>query len=125
MKTMKKASIVALVLVGIVFLAVIVGTIARRSLSVSTGRYLEAKNGVAMLVLDNSPIQMSNRTKRDLFDGFDIGDEILVIHDGIQETYPGKTGVYAVFKRGEGTAGDIPQNVVDTLTELGWLESRK
>ena len=53
-----------------------------------------------------------------------MGDKILVIHDDIVETYPGKTGVYAIFKLGDGTADDIPQTVVNGLTELGWLESK-
>ena len=101
-----------------------VGIIAVKGFGISTGRYLKAKNGTSMIVIDNSPIQMSNRTSKtkvELFDKFDVGDEILIIHDGIAETYPGKTGVYAAFKLSEGTSEDIPQTVVKQLTELGWL----
>ena len=87
--------------------------------------YLETKNNTAMFIRDESPIQMSNRTDKELFDGLDIGDKVLVIHTGIEETYPAKTGVYAVFKIGEGTTADIPQKVVNQLVELGWLETNE
>ena len=76
-----------------------------------------------MLILDNSPIEMANRTDKELFNKLVNGDEILVVHDGIAESYPGKTGVYAVFKLKDGTIDDISQNVIDSLVELGWLQS--
>lgn len=120
----KKKWFIPVMVIGFVLGAIVValGVIASKGMGISKGRYLEAKNGSAMLVLDNSPILMSNRTGRDLFAKLNMGDEILVIHDGIAETYPGKTGVYAVFKLSNGTSGDIPQEVVETLTELGWQE---
>ncbi len=115
--------VVAIVFVFALFFALIILMI-NKGYGISKGRYLEAKNGQTMLILDNSPINMSNRTGKDLFDNIEIGDEILVIHDGIAESYPGKAGIYAVFKLRDGTTGDIPQNVVNQLIELGWLESK-
>ena len=110
-------SLVLVVLIGSVcFLAI-------NGYGISHGRYLESKNGQPIFILDNSPITMSNRTAKDLFGNCDVGDKILVIHDGIAESYPGKTGVYAVFKLSDGTTGDIPQNVVNQLIDLGWLET--
>ena len=76
-----------------------------------------------MLILDNSPIQLSDRKNNISFERFDIGDEILVVHDGIEESYPGRTGVYAVLKLSDGTADDIQQEVIKSLVELGWLET--
>ena len=121
----KKKYLIPIVVIGVILILFIAGIsrIVAKGYGVSTGRYLEAKNGTAMLVCDNSPIQMSNRTDKDLFNKLDIGDKILVIHDGIAESYPGKTGVYAVFKLSDGTTGDIPQTVVNELIDLGWLES--
>ena len=106
----------------LVFFVGYVGLFVSKGYGISIGRYLEAKNEYPMLLLDNSPIQMSNRTGKDWFNKLDVGDAILVIHDGIAETYPGKTGVYGIFKLGDGTAGDIPEKVVNQLIELGWLE---
>lgn len=114
--------IVAFALIVVLLFAFII-VVTNKGYGISQGRYLEAKDGQAMLILDNSPIEMSNRTDKKLYDKLDIGDEILVVHDGIAESYPGKTGVYAVFKLRDGTTGDIPQNVVIQLIELGWLES--
>ena len=122
----KKKWIIPVVVIGVicVLLIGVVGILASGSFDMSQGRYLEAKNGQSMFVLDNSPIQMSNRTRKDIFDDLEVGDKILVIHDGIAETYPGKTGAYAIFKLSDGTADDISQTVVNGLTELGWLESK-
>ena len=123
MKKKKWLIPVVIIVVILIFVIVGIGTMVNKGYGISTGLYLEAKDGQALFIRDNSPIEMSNRTKREMFDNFDIGDKILVIHDGIAETYPGRTGVYAVFKIGNGTTGDIPQNVVNQLIELGWLET--
>ena len=123
MKNIKRAIPLMMILAVLVLAAVSIGMMADRGYGISTGLYLESKDGQALFILDNSPIVMSGRTKSDLFGRLEDGDKILVIHDGIQETYPGRTGVYAVFKVGGGTAGDIPQNVVDQLTESGWLDA--
>lgn len=122
----KKLLIFVGIIVGIFVLIVAgIGIMVAKGYGISIGRYLEAKNGTAMFVRDNSPIQMSNRTDKDLFDKLDIGDKVLVIHDGIAESYPGRTGVHAVFKLSEGNTGDIPQKVVNELIELGWLETEE
>jgi len=114
--------IVAFALIIVLFFVFVV-VMTNKGYGISQGRYLEAKDGQAMLILDNSPIEMSNRTDKKLYDKLDIGDEILVVHDGIAESYPGKTCVYAVFKLKDGTIDDISQNVIDSLVELGWLQS--
>ena len=121
----KQRWLIPVIVIGLilVFLIGSVGFLAIKGYGISQGRYLESKNGQPILILDNFPITMSNRTAKDLFDNYDVGDKILVIHDGIAESYPGKTGVYAVFKLSDGTTGDIPQKVVQQLIELGWLET--
>lgn len=110
------------ILIPILFFSILTA-LADKGYGISQGRYLEAKNGQPMLILDNSPIQLSNRKDKISFERFDVGDEILVIHDGIEESYPGQTGVYAVYKLRDGTSDDIPQDVISSLVELGWLES--
>lgn len=122
----KKWLIPVVIIVFVLILALVgIGTMVTKGYGISTGLYLEAKDGQTLLILDNSPIEMSNRTERDLFDNLDTGDKILVIHNGIAESYPGRTGVYAVFKISNGTTGDIPQNVVNQLINLGWLEATR
>ena len=125
MKNKKWLISIAIIVAVLVSVIAGVGTMVNKGYGVSTGLYLEAKDGQSLFIRDNSPIEMSNRTGRDLFDNLDIGDKILVIHDGIAETYPGRTGAYAVFKLNDGTTGDIPQNVVQQLIDLGWLETEE
>jgi len=94
----------------------------KKSLSMSVGRVLITQNGTYMLIDGNSPIVMSNRLKNDkLFEGLENGDKIWVLHDGIQETYPARTGAYVVRKLEDGSVDDIPKGVLDALQELGWV----
>ena len=114
-------------IIGVIVIVFFIGInlMISKGMGISTGLYLEAKNNTSMFIRDESPIQMSNRTDRELIDDLDIGDKILVIHTGIEETYPAKTGVYAIFKIKDGTTGDITQNVINQLIELGWLETNE
>lgn len=114
--------VAVIILIPILFFCILT-TLADKGYGISKGRYLEAKNGQPILILDNSPIQLSDRKNKISFERFDIGDEILVVHDGIEESYPGRTAVYAVLKLSDGTADDIPQTVINSLVELGWLET--
>ena len=91
------------------------------SLSLSTGICLRTQRGECLFIVDNSPIVLSDRIGEDTpFSSLTTGDRLLVLHDGIQETYPARTGVYSVCKTGSGSAADIPQQVIDSLAELGW-----
>lgn len=94
------------------------------SYDLSTGRCLLANNGSILLIDENSPIQLSGvneKTKNKLT----TGDRILVLHDGIQETYPAKTRAYLVLKLGSGSLADIPAQVQQELTDMGWLGEQK
>ena len=94
-----------------------------RSLGFSSGRCLMAENGSVLLVTEQGePIVLSNtREKAGLFDGLSNGDKILVLHDGVQETYPARTGAYALWKTAEGEPSDIPADTLRQLQELGWV----
>ena len=93
-----------------------------RSLGFSSGRCLMAENGSVLLVTEQGePIVLSNtREKAGLFDGLSSGDKILVLHDGVQETYPARTGAYALWKTAEGEPSDIPADTLRQLQEPGW-----
>ena len=121
----KKKWLIPVMIILFILIAFVstVGILISKGYGASTGVYLESKDGAAILVRDNEPIVMSNRTEKDLFGTLDVGDMIFVIHDGINESYPGSTGAYVVFKLSDGTTGDIPQQVVNQLIELGWLQT--
>ncbi len=102
---------------------VTVGILVSKGYGLSTGRFLIADNGSYMLVVDNSPIVMSDRTEnKDLFKNCTNGDKVLVFHNGIAESYPAQSGVYFSIKLKDGYETDIPTEVIDSLTALGWLE---
>ena len=98
-----------------------VGTLLAKGYGASMGVYLVSKDGVAMLIRDNAPIILSSKHNGDMFSDLDVGDKILVIHDGVEESYPARTCVYAVFKLYDGKVSDVPQKVIDELKDLGWL----
>ena len=115
------ATIVAILVLAITW----VGVLISKGYDVSEGVYLETKDGSAIIVCKRTPIKMSNRTNQDLFDNLEIGEKILVIHDGIAESYPARTGAYAVFKRNDGVTGAIPPSVIEEMIALGWIDSAK
>ncbi len=114
--------IILLSFVGVIIaLGVVVGFLAIKGMGLSYGLYLEAKNDSSMMVVDNSPIRMSDSSDRDIFDGLESGDRILVIHGLIAESYPGQTGAYAVIKLWGGDMSDIPPEVIGNLVSMGWI----
>lgn len=126
---MKKTLIKILCIILAVFLlitAVVVigmGVMTVKGYGVTEGRCLITATGSYMLIDENnSPIVMNNRSEKDLFAGLSSGDKILVIHDGIQESYPAGTGVYYCKKLSDGEPEDIQNSVVESLTEMGWLK---
>lgn len=90
------------------------------SMGFSVGRCLVADNGSYLFIDGNSPIVMSTR-KEKIFAGLETGDKILLLHDGIEESYPGGTGAYWCMKLEDGTSADIPEQVIEELAELGWI----
>lgn len=91
-------------------------------MGVSTGCCLVTELGDCMVILEGFPVVMGNQTGREnAFGQLETGDRIWILHDGIQETYPGKTGVYLVVRTGDGDITDIPEQVLDSLRELGWI----
>lgn len=128
---MKKTSIKILCVILAVFLlitAVVVigmGVMVSKGYGITEGRCLITGTGSYMLIDENnSPIEMNNQSDKDLFADLSSGDEILVLHDGIQESYPAGTGVYYCKKLSDGEPEDIPSSVIESLTELGWLEKK-
>ena len=103
---MKKILLILLVLA--LLIGGSVGLMASRSLGVSTGRCLVIGEDTVMLIMDGSPIVMHPRGSAWMLDGLATGDEILVLHDGIRESYPGGTGVYALVRLRGGSMDDIP-----------------
>ncbi len=116
----KKIGISVLLAVLILIIAGVIWFFSR-SLTISTARCIVTKQK-CMMVLDNSPIGMSNHSwDKELFEDLDTGDKILVVHDGIEESYPGQTGAYFCIRLEKGSSADVPAQVIETLKELGYI----
>lgn len=122
MKKKKWLIPVATIMVIIILAITGVGIMINRGYGASTGVYIESKDGVAILIRKKTPIVLSSMHNGDMFNGVDVGEKILVIHDGIAESYPAKTRAYAVFKIKDGVTGPLPPSVINELIELGWLD---
>lgn len=118
---MKKKLIPLCILIGFIIASIItIYYMSARSLSLSIGKCMIATDGSYFLI-DDGPTQMSNISKNEnLFKGLDNGDKILVIHDGVDQSYPAQTGAYMVWKLANGDVKDLPQDILDTLKEMGW-----
>lgn len=97
--------------------------LSHRGYGATVGRCLVTKEGSYMLIGGNYPIVLSDRSKgKDLFTSLESGDKILVVHDGICESYPSQTGAYACIRLERGDIGDIPEAVLQNLAQLGWID---
>lgn len=125
---MKKWIIVVLILVALVVMLVWGGLwyMQSRMLGISTGRCVVDASGNYLLIRDGSPICMGDRSNgKNLFADITTGDEIRVLHDGIMETWPGQTGAYYVKKLSDGTVADIPEDLIQDLSQMGWTPAEE
>lgn len=105
-------------IVVLIAAACLVGVAAYRGISFSEAVYIETDHG-NMLLIEGSPISMSSGDS--LFDGLTDGDKVFVVHGPIAESYPGQAKAYLCIKQPGDEKGDIPDDVIRSLQELGWL----
>ncbi len=122
---MKKKFLLPVLIIVAVFVA---GTAAGGFLlsysgvSVSTGVCLVSDNGSVFLIENNSPVRLSDYSgKGDRLASLETGDKILAVHDGIAESYPASTGLLFFIKLAEDKESEIPEIVIHSLKELGWI----
>ncbi len=122
-----KKKLFAIILIIILLISAIgfigLGILRFNNIDFTKGRYLTTNNGSPMIIDQNgSPIQLSFvRGNVNIFDDITDGDEILILNDGILETYPAKTGVYWVKKLSDGDYDDLPKETLSNLAELDWV----
>lgn len=116
-------SIIAIFILLISFVAIVFGIMTSMGYGITKGRCLITATGSYMLIDENnSLIVLNNQSEKDLFDDLSSGDEILVLHDGIQESYPASTGAYYCIKLNDGKPEDIPISLIENLTKMNWLK---
>lgn len=115
---MKRLKWIILLVLLIVILAAAAFILSRGTV----GYCIVADNSSRILVMDNSPVVLSNRTlNKNALYKYDTGDKLLILHSPVRESYPGGTDVYFCMKIGEGSAKDIPEDVFVGLYELNRL----
>lgn len=122
----KKVLIVIAVLLAVFIAGITAGTLLINSLTlgIHTGVVLKSDNGTCFLVSHNSPIRLCDYSQEGRqYDHLSDGDKILVFHNGINESYPASTFSYLTIKLDDGSIEDVPQGVIDSLTQLGWIEN--
>ena len=74
-------------------------------------------------LIDEQPVILINKTsKSDLFNGYTIGDKVLIIVSySSMESYPEQKYVYYSMRLGESNIKNISENVKNELIQLGWL----
>ena len=87
------------------------------------GICLVAKDGPVLIVVDGGPIVMTDSSETGgLFEGLATGDRIRVVCGPIMESYPAQTQIYKLEKIGSGSINDIPEQTLEQLREMGWLD---
>ena len=121
---MKNKQIV--IVIAIVFsLGLIVGvtSLSGESKAFSVGKVIEYKDDTVIFSDNNTPVLVFDKTKDGgLFSALTDGDEVLLLHDGLEETYPARTGGYFVLRLKNGQRSDLPENFIEALGELGYLD---
>ena len=112
---MKKRVVIILVVASCLLA---VGLFVVSPFTFSTGIYVDA--GEPIIVIDEGsagPVVMRGRTGN-----YRTGDRILILHDGtMMLSYPAQMNVYFSLRLKKGKAGDVPESVLDSLEEMGWL----
>ncbi|MCH5198973.1 MAG: hypothetical protein J1E34_08715 [Oscillospiraceae bacterium] len=76
------------------------------------------RGAVYFLDKNNSPILpiMQNKISQNQFNKLSSGDEIILLHDGINESYPGQTGAYFIIKTG--SENTVPEEAINEILSL-------
>ena len=120
---MKKILVSVAVIIALIATALVI-LVSSGGQVVLTGYSLECENDVYMIIDERgSPIHYSYKKAL----GTDVekltnGDRILIISDLINESYPGSTSAYFIFKLEDGDVSDIPEDTLISLSELGWYK---
>ncbi|MBR4992137.1 MAG: hypothetical protein IKY86_04000 [Clostridia bacterium] len=120
---MKKKTMIA----GAVFLILVLclAIFLVKDLSFRVGRCIVTEDGRVLLLMESSPISLSDRTPLGTaFGRCRTGDLVLALHDGVMETFPGRTACYTMIRLGKGRSTDVPAIILNQLDEMGWIIRR-
>lgn len=118
-----KPMVIAIAIVFVLGLVCGVASLSWDSKAFSVGRVIEYDADTVIFAEGNTPVLVFDKTKNgSLFSALTDGDKVLLLHDGIAETYPAQTGGYFVLRLKNGQRSDLSKEFIESLTELGYLE---
>ena len=111
-----------LLLIGAMMAVVFVfGWVTSGGLGITKGPCIKTAEEDCIIVMADSPVKMINSTNRKRpFKKYSTGDEILIIHGAVMESYPGQTQVHWAIKLSGGDKDNVPQDILADLAGMGW-----
>ena len=105
---MKKKKWILAICIAVGIIALLMVTAAVTSMmgyGVSVGKLYFTEDSTYLIDGTTSIIVSDQSRRSDLFDGYANGDEIILVHDGVEETFPARTGGFMAFRisKGDGT----------------------
>lgn len=93
-----------------------------------TAGYLYIGDAGTFLVEDNdTSMKLSDQSAgKNVFDGLNNGDKVIVIHDGVEETFPARTGAYHIVRLSKGSENYKPSDEalgISTVHLYDWTNS--
>lgn len=96
----------AIVLCTVCLLAT-AGIMSANGYGISVGRLYLSDTGFYLIDEGKAMIMSDQSDNKKLFDGLNTGDLVLVIHDGVDESFPSRTGAHSVFRLREGKITNV------------------
>ncbi len=124
----RKHIILTLVIAAVFIMGIILGfmLLPIKGMGIHTGKILRSTNGTCFLITENSPVRLTDLSdEKERFSSYKDGDTVLILHNGIAESYPASTAVYFSVKLKNGSASEIPEDVIASLKDLGWIEAEE
>ncbi len=119
MKKIWKVCIPIVIAVVVLISACLLGL---RGKSFDSGVVLKTERGILWFGEDGAPVELhfASGALQKKADTLATGDAILILHDGIAESFPAQTACFYFIVKSHGAP--LPQNApLGMLNELGWL----
>lgn len=95
--------VIALCVVAVIAFGAI---LSAKGFGISTGLLYFSDNGTYLIDSDDMAMRVSDCSDdKDLFEGYQNGDKVILFHDGVDESYPAQTGGHFTLRisKGDGT----------------------
>lgn len=113
----KRIIIITLISIAALILAVAAAVIFSGN-QFTVARCIVTENDTVFMVYDGRPVQLSGLKNKD----HDTGDKLLILHaSAFAESDPERTRARFAIRISKGSSADIPDALIDDLTELGFV----